>query len=659
MPPTQVAQSAIFKAPSTLAHLPSGAYLDEACGSDTDLRRRVEPPSGPRRAGEFPRHPSRGRVRRLRGWSERGRPDRAGPHCATRVWNSWLLPTPGRSAGWDTTRYRRSSVSGMGVVLKAFDENLHRVVAVKVMAPQLAPVSPPARFTRRPGRRRVPTTTSSPSTPSRKRAACPTSACSSWTDVSPGSDRPQRPLPLREVLRSGCRRRRASRRANRVSFIATSSRNILLEERRRASQNATPTRAPTTPASTQSEWRRGRPSFMSPEQAESKSLDNCSGPVHLGSVLYAMCTGRRVRAGTTMGVLKRVCEETLDPGPRGGTSVPRLAGRDGRETAREDPAARFQSAAEVAELLGEHLARVHHPSVVPQPAVVRSAASPSAAIQSGGRGGHWAVAAAVVMALFAVLGTTEATVVTTIRATILRVFTPDGTLVVETDDPDVKVTVEGDGGLVITGAGLQEIRLKPGSYCVLADRNGKRVPLDRELVTVLRGGREIVRVKLEAPPAAPVAKAEAGAFVVLGGKGVAERRFDTLVEAVVSSNDGDIIEIRGNGPFVSDGAIVNHSLVIRAGTGFTPSILLNKESADRNVSLVAVNDRVVLEGLELIRTGCAVGPVEIVPQLILVWERGSLHVANCRPDLQGRFTSLGARLDIHLESRAAIRAIRY
>src|SRR5262249_3881457 len=27
---------------------------------------------------------------------------------------------------------------GMGVVLKAFDENLHRVVAVKVMAPQLA-----------------------------------------------------------------------------------------------------------------------------------------------------------------------------------------------------------------------------------------------------------------------------------------------------------------------------------------------------------------------------------------------------------------------------------------------------------------------------------------------------------------------------------------
>jgi hypothetical protein len=38
-------------------------------------------------------------------------------------------------------------------------------------------------------------------------------------------------------------------------------------------------------------------------------------------------------------------------------------------------------------------------------------------------------------------------------------------------------TIEGDGGLVITGAGLEEIRLRPGSYKVHADRDGKRVPL--------------------------------------------------------------------------------------------------------------------------------------------------------------------------------------
>ena len=32
---------------------------------------------------------------------------------------------------------------GMGIVLRAFDEKLHRVVAIKVMAPQLATTSPP------------------------------------------------------------------------------------------------------------------------------------------------------------------------------------------------------------------------------------------------------------------------------------------------------------------------------------------------------------------------------------------------------------------------------------------------------------------------------------------------------------------------------------
>src|SRR6185436_19018455 len=84
------------------------------------------------------------------------------------------------------------------------------------------------------------------------------------------------------------------------------------------------------------------------------------------------------------------------------------------------------------------------------------------------RGGRrlWATAAVVLLCIAAGLGMTEAAGVTKLTATVIRVLTPDGTLVVEVDDPGVKVTVEGDGGLVITGAGPQEVRLRPGIYTV-------------------------------------------------------------------------------------------------------------------------------------------------------------------------------------------------
>ena len=253
----------------------------------------------------------------------------------------------------------------------------------------------------------------------------------------------------------------------------------------------------------------------------------------------------------------------------------------------KDPAERFQSAAEVAELLGRHLAHVQHPSVVPLPAVANrpsepAAGSPVRAAAAGGRSRprcSWRLVAA--------LGTTEATGVTNVRATVIRIFTPEGTLVVETDDPAVKVTVEGDGDLVITGAGPQEVRLRAGSYRLRATKDGKPVKLDRDLVTITRGDRQIVRVRLEGDaPAAVVPTAERGAFVLLGGKGVAERKFDTLAEAVQSASDGDTIEVRGNGPFVTEPIkIAARLLTIRAGEGFRPVIRLSPEVRRRDAHL--------------------------------------------------------------------------
>jgi WD40 repeat protein len=69
----------------------------------------------------------------------------------------------------------------------------------------------------------------------------------------------------------------------------------------------------------------------------------------------------------------------------------------------------------------------------------------------------------------------------------------DGTLVVEVDDPRVKVDVDGKT-ISIPRSGVKEIRLHPGSHEVKATRDG--VPVLRELVTIDRGGQRVLQIGL-------------------------------------------------------------------------------------------------------------------------------------------------------------------
>src|SRR5262245_62905052 len=129
---------------------------------------------------------------------------------------------------------------------------------------------------------------------------------------------------------------------------------------------------------------------------------------------------------------------------------------------------------------------------------------------------------------------------------------------------------------------------------------------------------------------AAASKPEPNAFVVLGGNGVPERKFDTLAEAVQGASKGDTIEVRGNGPFICDGVTIGNPLVIRAGEGYKPSIALSKASADKNSPLLIAAAPLVLEGLELRRVGGAGRPEDGYPFLLVAWEGGNLRVANCR-----------------------------
>jgi Protein of unknown function (DUF1559) len=168
----------------------------------------------------------------------------------------------------------------------------------------------------------------------------------------------------------------------------------------------------------------------------------------------------------------------------------------------QDPADRFQSAAGVADLLSQYLAQIQHVPLLPQPVALDK--PPKALTPQPGRPTRyrrWAVAAALLLLIGGGLTLTDAAGVTHVAeflGTVLRIRTAEGTLVVEVDDPRVEVTVEGDGEeLSIHGAGPQVIHLKPGQHRIRATKDGRPVPVDKELVTITRGGKQIVRISQE------------------------------------------------------------------------------------------------------------------------------------------------------------------
>jgi hypothetical protein len=176
----------------------------------------------------------------------------------------------------------------------------------------------------------------------------------------------------------------------------------------------------------------------------------------------------------------------------------------------------------------------------------------------------------------------------------------------------------------------QDFRLLPGSPGYQAGPDGKDLGADIDLV----GPGEAYERWKQTPEYEQWLKdtgqfeptPEKQAFVVLNTNGTEIRKHDTLADAVLGASDGDTIEIRGNGPFVTEPITISSALTIRAGDGFRPVIRLNPEFHAR-ANLLVSDSPLVLEGLEFQRTA----PEKYeVPWLSFVWGSKALHVANCR-----------------------------
>jgi serine/threonine protein kinase len=522
---------------------------------------------------------------------------------------------------------------GMGVVLKARDSKLGRIVAIKVLAPELAS-NPTARkrFEREAHAAAAVVHQHVVTIHAVDEDLLPylVMECIDGQSLQEKIDR-EGHLELIEVLRIGQQVAAglAAAHAHGLMHRDVKPANILLEngvERVRITDFGL-ARAVDDIGMTRTGEVAGTPQYMSPEQAQGLPMDARSDLFSLGCVLYAMCTGRSpFRAETAFATARRICEDTPRPIREVNPEIPPwLVAIIDRLLAKQ-PQQRYQTAAEVADLLGQSLAEVQHPSLVKS--AITNLPSPKSPVRIR----RWSIAAAAAVVLLLAVSLGEATGVTNFAPTLLRIVTGEGTLLVEVNDPNIQVTIEGDGGLVITGAGPKEIHLQPGKYHVEATKDGQTV--SRKIVEIVRGERKVVSVTQESPATgagqvrANESHPDVGAFVVLGGKGVAERKFDTLAEAVLRASAGDTIEIRGNGPFVTDPVTIRVALRIRAADGFRPTLTLSEAGVRTASPVLEAHAPLVLEGLELQRVSSRIE--ESVRGDVIRSQASSLHVANCR-----------------------------
>jgi WD40 repeat protein len=382
---------------------------------------------------------------------------------------------------------------GMGVVLRALDPELNRLVAIKVIAPQFAASGSMRRRFKREAKAvgaichdhvvTIHEVDTSGPLPYLVMQYVPGPSLQERLDRSG-------PLELREILRIGAQAASGLAAAHAHGLIHRDVKpaNILLEDdmERVKLTDFGLARTMDDVRITQSAVLAGTPQYMAPEQARGELLDARADLFSLGCVLYAMCVGRPpFRAAAPLAVMKQVCEEKPRSIREQNPNIPKWLEAIVMKLLEKDPAARFQSAAEVSDLLGRCLAHVQQPKLVRLPIIPHSRATSP-------RRSSWRRPLAMAATFLALL-------VCGLGATVITVKTNQGTLVIEVDDPAVKVTVEGDNIIVADPDGA-EIRLRPGDYKVKATRDGKIV--DNKPITIKRGEKTIVTIRAEQPATA-------------------------------------------------------------------------------------------------------------------------------------------------------------
>ncbi len=290
----------------------------------------------------------------------------------------WLDPTDdprsmGRFAGYEIVGI--VGHGGMGIVLKGFEAALNRFVAIKILAPRLATNG---------GARKRFAREAQAAAAVRHDNVIAIHRVDEWHGLpflvmpyAGGISLQKRidsdgPLSIEQTLRVGVQIASGLAAAHAQGLIHRDIKpaNILLEQ---GVERVTITdfglaRAADDASVTRTGVIAGTPQYMSPEQAEARQLDARSDLFSLGSVLYAMATGRPpFRGAGSFEVLKRIVNDSARPMREIQSSVPEWFENIVDRLHSKSPNDRPTSAGEVAELLQECLAHLQQPTVTSLP----------------------------------------------------------------------------------------------------------------------------------------------------------------------------------------------------------------------------------------------------------------------------------------------------
>ncbi len=305
----------------------------------------------------------------------------------------------------------------------------------------------------------------------------------------------------------------------------------------------------------------GTPTYMAPEQLRGAAVDGRADLFSLGCVLYRMATGTPpFRGGDMLATMMAVATEEPPPPHGRNPAVPRRLSDQIMRLLAKDADGRPATARDVVAALTDP------PPDAPEPPPVRRARPARRyAVPAGIAVGALALALAVLVA----------------GATVYRIRTDRGVLVIRTSDPDVEVLVKQGGDLVtiLDPKTQQQVELRSGDYDLAlgGGRGGLRLSADH--FTLRRGDEVIVTVTRE-----PAPRARAGAAPGAAGEliisAAGDGQYTSLRQAVLDAPAGATLRVRP-GVYQEETIVIHNRLTI-VGDGPAKDVVIQTGRVSRH-----------------------------------------------------------------------------